>query len=251
MRNTILLSILIFNFQLYAQVKSKPSSNTIEFYKSELIKSNNLIKEINKVFFLDDYYLEDFLKKKNYFVNFEHKKDQKSLTSNENNILYFDIITRSIRVDSIEQCYYCDKFLVLKNLYTTIKKYDSLLDKPYDSIIVNNAIIELNNIEKLPELDAKLNQQLDELLLYLTNYKQFSIESKITIKELKIRDKTRLDKTTLEVFKSYFLKFYPKSNLRNLLNNQIKIEKYRYLNDMFLKFKEDQDNFDLNLIIEE
>lgn len=211
----------------------------------------NLIKEINSVFFYDDYYVDQFVTKKNYFINFEFNKEPKQMKANENNLLYYDIVTRAIRIDSSEQCYYCDKFLVLKNLYNTIKKYDSLLDKPFDSIQVENAILNLQKVSKLAENNAKLNSQADDLLYYLNNYRKFLLDAKKSLDVLKIKD-INFTKESEKFLINNFLKAYPESDLKSKITyTPSDIQKYSYFYKKLLNFKENKETFDTNAIIQD
>jgi len=244
-----LIIILIFNFssKLDSQVNDPNIKSDNENIKYKRLNRDSLIKDINRVFFLK-FYKSNFDISRTYFIEFEYDKDPVKIKENEESIEKFDIITRAIRIDSSE-CYYCDKFNVLIKLYFTINKNDSILGLPYDSVKVDKALRELQEIQQLPELESKLNKQLEELVLHLYNYRQFIEDSRISLSELKKRDRTRLKDIKIETFKNYFFLQYPTSLLKEMFyKKQIKIENYRYLYSLLLNFKENQDNFNINII---
>jgi hypothetical protein len=150
---------------------------------------------------------EIFLKKYNaQFIETPAYFNEKDLTyvtddyiSNEENLKYFKLVTKSLRMES-NTYHYCDTFDFMYNLYYTIKKYDSLLTQIYDSTKINHALLDLSKLQKLNNPSAKLNLRLDHLIGLL---KDIKIKNQLAIQIIPdtvvFVDKDSLQKDTVVV----------------------------------------------------
>ena len=180
-----LLSFLLVFFFIF---KSNAQSN-IEQYKS-------IISRTNKEVFVKKYNTQ-FLEDPSYFIDYDLTYSPEDYKENEDNLKYFKLVTRSLRLES-NSYPYCDTFDILYNLYYTIKKYDSLLSQTYDATKVEKAISDLSILPRLNNNAAKLNLHLDRLkdsLVMLQSQNQ--TKSPIAVDTLSAKIEKDLDSSSL------------------------------------------------------
>lgn len=198
---------------------------------------SQLFSDVRKTIVLD-LYIRQFVEKEQYFRVFSYDKSIEELQANEKNLKKFNIVVKAIKIDSSENCYYCDKFTTLYKLYYALKKYDTLLSLPYDSVRVTLALNELQSVSKLPESDAKLNSQIDRLIENLMIYKDLLINTKKVVMILKSggTDFNASDGENL-LYKSISI-IATKNNLNsNLMNNKLKDKDFVFLRNELERFR--------------
>jgi hypothetical protein len=197
---------------------------------------SQLFSDVRKTIVLD-LYIRQFVEKEQYFRVFSFDRSIEELEANEKNLKKFNIVVKAIKIDSIENCYYCDKFTALYKIYYALKKYDTLLSLPYDSARVSLALKELLSLSKLPESDAKLNFQVDHLIENLMIYKDLLINTKKIITVLKSggTDFNALDGENL-LYKSINI-IASKNNLNSNLMNKIKDKDFVFLRSELENFR--------------
>jgi len=222
-----ILPLLLISLSVDAQNSNKDYQENL----STIIDENNdlkkIIKDINSVF-LRDIFQKKYIENKNYFSNTDLEQANEDSTQK---VVKYNIIIKSLEIDEKEFKPFISKALAFNKNYLrlySIRK--EVLFQKYDSIKVQKALKDIDDLPTLEDINSKLNITKTKIRNYLENYHQRTCELKSKLEWLK---------SNVDQHASF------KQNYDTLKNSD-KFKTYPYLVKIIENVKNDVNNYSNN-----